>query len=335
MVDTGLNATEGAKLLAKVRQVSSLPIQYIVNTHYHPDHQGGKSVAVGRNAVVLSTEFTRGTHPGANEESGDGELSLPAGRSYLSETSYRAPGTVYRGSVLSGRSRRYHMGDALVYFPDQHAIAMGDLFLNRSCPAMDDGSVASWIQALDQVLALPVESVVPGHFDLGTRSDLTRFRDYLNDLFHQVRALKQKGETLEQVRHDIHLEKYSDFRQYPRKFEATFGDNATTVYQQLASALRWQALEFSRSVGPGAVSSPALRTTSFCSSTMEQGRRCPRLLSSRNAGVYQAFAAGAWSGRSVPAGLIHAALAGSCSLLLARQPVIYLALGSVPSLGVV
>ena len=32
-------------------------------------------------------------------------------------------------------------GDALVYFPRQHAIAMGDLFLNRSSPAMDEGSV--------------------------------------------------------------------------------------------------------------------------------------------------------------------------------------------------
>jgi hypothetical protein len=47
-----------------------------------------------------------------------------------------------------------------------------------------------------------------------------------------VVALKQNNETLEQVRHDVHLEKYSDFRQYP-KFEATFSDNAASIYQQL------------------------------------------------------------------------------------------------------
>ena len=48
----------------------------------------------------------------------------------------------------------------------------------------------------------------------------------------QVRALYEKGATLEQVRQGIHMERYQDFRQYP-KFEATFADNATTIYQQL------------------------------------------------------------------------------------------------------
>ena len=123
-------------------------------------------------------------------------------------------------------------GDAVVYFPQQHAISMGDLFLNRSSPAMDNGSVESWIQALDHVLELPVANIVPGHFELATKSELKRFRDYLNDLYQQVQALKHNNKTLEQVRHDIHMEKYSDFRQYP-KFEATFADNAAVVYQQM------------------------------------------------------------------------------------------------------
>jgi len=79
-----------------------------------------------------------------------------------------------------------------------------------------------------------VESTVPGHFAVGTRSDLQRFRDYLSDLYEQVKALKNSGETLEQVRRDIHMNKYSDFRQYS-KYEATFSDNAATVYGQLES----------------------------------------------------------------------------------------------------
>jgi hypothetical protein len=79
---------------------------------------------------------------------------------------------------------------------------------------------------------LPLDNVVPGHFELATKAELQRFRDYLNDLYEQVRALKKKNETLEQVRHDIHMEKYSDFRQYA-KYEATFADNAAVIYQQL------------------------------------------------------------------------------------------------------
>ena len=99
---------------------------------------------------------------------------------------------------------------------------------------MDNGSVANWIEALDKTLELPLEHVVPGHFELGTKADLQRFHNYLRDLYQQVRALKQKNETLDQVRHDVQMEHYSDFRQYP-KFEATFSDNAAVIYQELQS----------------------------------------------------------------------------------------------------
>jgi len=229
VVDTGLNAGEGAKLLAKIRQVSTLPIQYIVNTHYHPDHQGGNS-AVGPGAVVISTDFTRERTLALTKAPAMASFHFqPADLTFTTQVTIHLD--PYTAQVYFP-GKAHTSGDALVYFPHQHAIAMGDLFLNRSCPAMDDGSVANWIQALDKVLDMPVESVVPGHFELGARADLSRFRDYLNDLFEQVRAMQRKGETLDQVHHDLHLEKYSDFRQYP-KFEATFADNATTVYQQL------------------------------------------------------------------------------------------------------
>jgi glyoxylase-like metal-dependent hydrolase (beta-lactamase superfamily II) len=123
-------------------------------------------------------------------------------------------------------------GDALVYFPEQRAIATGDLFLTRSSPAMDEGSAKNWIHALDQVLELPVDAIVPGHFELAGKPDLQRFRDYLNDLYAQVQSFYEKRATVETVRRDIRMEKYGDFRQYPN-YEATFADNAETIYHQL------------------------------------------------------------------------------------------------------
>src|SRR5262249_26337363 len=58
VVDTGLNRQEGEKILHDVHVVSPLPIQYMVNTHYHPDHQGGNST-VGPSAIVITTDWTR------------------------------------------------------------------------------------------------------------------------------------------------------------------------------------------------------------------------------------------------------------------------------------
>jgi glyoxylase-like metal-dependent hydrolase (beta-lactamase superfamily II) len=229
VVDTGLNATEGSKLLRAIRQVSALPVKYIANTHYHPDHQGGNTV-VGPSAVVISTDFTRERTLALQKDPGMKAFHFePADLTFQQQiTLHLEPYTIQ----IYFPGKAHTSGDALVYFPEQRAIAMGDLFLNRSSPAMDDGSVESWIHALDHVLELPLDNVVPGHFELATKPELKRFRDYLNDLYQQVRALKQANETLEQVRHDIHMEKYSDFRQYA-KYEATFADNAAVIYQQM------------------------------------------------------------------------------------------------------
>jgi cyclase len=229
VVDTGLNATEGAKLLDAIRQISNSPVKFIVNTHYHPDHQGG-NVVFGKDAVVISTGYTRARTLELMKNSATKDFHFrPADLTFQDKIEVhvgRYPVEIY----FPGPA--HTLGDSFVYFPEQHAIATGDLFLNGSCPAMDKGSVANWIKALTQVLDLPFERAVPGHFDVGTKSDVRRFRDYLSDLYTQVSALKKKGATLDQVRSHMHLEKYSDFHQYP-KYEASFSDNAATVYGQL------------------------------------------------------------------------------------------------------
>jgi cyclase len=238
VVDTGLNVQEGRKLLEEIRKISPLPVRWIVNTHYHQDHRGGNSI-VGPDAVIISTRYTRsrilqtpkppaaknGQHPTADYELNEniaGEMSL-----YLGNHEIRIfhPGPAHT------------LGDLVVYFPDQHAIATGDLFLTNSCPAMDDGDLENWARALDQILALPVEHIVPGHFEVATKKELRHFRDYLAELRNQVDGMRSKGFTLAQVQGSLKLSQYDDLRQFP-KYEATFSDNAAAYYGQLQSKAR-------------------------------------------------------------------------------------------------
>jgi len=229
VVDTGLNEVEGRKLLKTIRAVSTLPIKYVVNTHYHPDHQGGNAT-VGPDAIVITTDFTRDRTLAVNNSPAMANFHLhPAQLTFEKQLTLHIDPYVAQ-VFFSGKA--HTSGDALVYFPQQRAIAMGDLFLHRSSPAMDDGSVENWIQILGHVLSLPLDHVVPGHFELATKADLQRFHDYLSDLYLQVVDLKKRGDTLEQIQHNLHMEKYADFRQYP-KYEATFSDNAAVIYQQL------------------------------------------------------------------------------------------------------
>jgi len=232
VVDTGLNALEGQKLLAAIRSISPRPIRYIINTHYHPDHQGGNGV-VGPDAMVITTEYTR-----ERTESLLAALPPQQRKAFRLANLIIAPAlTIFLGGYrveVYFPGKGHTSGDAIVYFPQQQAVALGDLFMHGSSPAMDAGSVENWIKALDQVLSKPVQVAVPGHFALGTKEDVKFFRDYLADLFVQVKELAARGATLDQVRQGIHMEKYKSLHQFPQ-YEATFADNAASIYQQLGN----------------------------------------------------------------------------------------------------
>ena len=222
VVDTGLNAQEGRKLLDEIRKVSQAPVRWIVNTHYHPDHRGGNTV-VGPDAIIISTGFTRSKAASSAQKNSVNETVGPKGL------------VLYLGGhavQIYHPGPAHTMGDLIVYFPDERAIATGDLFLTNSCPAMDDGDLENWIAALDHMLTMPVEHVVPGHFELATKSELQRFRNYLAELRDQVARMYRQGESLERIQASLALNAYKNFRQYPN-YEATFKDNAAAYYKQL------------------------------------------------------------------------------------------------------
>ncbi|HSM85760.1 MAG TPA: MBL fold metallo-hydrolase [Candidatus Limnocylindrales bacterium] len=226
VVDTGLNDIEGRKLLRHIRAISDAPVKYVVNTHYHPDHRGGDQI-IGPNAIFIGTGFTRDKIVAGRK--------TPSSQAMANWITFPRGVTIHLGGY---EVQVYHpgpahtRGDAVVYFPQQHAIATGDLFLTNSCPAMDDGDMENWIVALDQILSLPVDHVVPGHFELAGKPELRRFRDYLADLRDQVGSLYHEGLTLDQIKKRLDLRQFTDFRQYPR-YEATFADNAASYYSQL------------------------------------------------------------------------------------------------------
>jgi glyoxylase-like metal-dependent hydrolase (beta-lactamase superfamily II) len=230
VVDTGLNDQEGEKLLAAIRKISAQPVRYIINTHYHPDHQGGNA-AVGPGATIVTTEFTR-----ERTESLLSLLSAPQRKPFRLASLIIAPElTIFLGGYrveVHFPGKGHTSGDAIVYFPQQQAVALGDLFMHGSCPAMDEGSVENWIRTLDQALSRAIRTAVPGHFALGAKEDVKFFRDYLADLFAQVKELAARGASLNQVRRGIHMDKYQSLRQFPQ-YEATFADNAASIYRQL------------------------------------------------------------------------------------------------------
>ncbi len=240
VVDSGIDRFEAGKLLREIRKISQLPVDYIVNTHYHPDHQGGNGI-VGPDAAIISSPFTRERTITVAEATSKPGAARPAGHEFMfrpATETFTDKLTVYLGDYpveVIAAWPAHTLGDVYVYFPMQRAVATGDLYLTNSVPAMDEGSASHWIQDLDQILALPADHFVPGHFEVGTRQTVQRFRDYMNDLNTQVVALAKTGATEKEIREKIQLPKYADFRQYA-KYEATFGDNAAAILKQIRTS---------------------------------------------------------------------------------------------------
>ena len=240
VVDTGLNVEEGQKLLNEIRKISPLPVQFIVNTHYHPDHQGGNGI-VGPDAIVISSPFTRErtlqlmSQAASSQANAGANANAPKPAFRAATETFTQKLTVYIDDnpvEITAPGPGHTMGDVYVFFPKQSTVSAGDLFMNSACPAMDQGSAENWVRTLDTIAALPADHFVPGHFDVGTREAFTRFRDYMADLTKQVADLVHSGATVEQVRARIDMAKYKDFRQFPQ-FHATFADNAESIYRQM------------------------------------------------------------------------------------------------------
>lgn len=248
VVDTGLDRHEAGKLLAAIRKISRAPIRYVINTHYHRDHEGGNGV-IGPQAVIVSTARTRElalrliarmkkAPPDSHPDFAFRPATMTVADHRDWQQALRAPFTLYLDGEpveIYAPGPGHTEGDAVVYFPEESAVATGDLFMNGSCPAMDHGSVRNWVKSLRGMLALHAKYYVPGHFHVGTRHDVLRFYDYMSTLWTQVRQLYLSGVPIDKVPAHLHLSKFSDFMQFPG-FEATFADNAKEAYRELQLA---------------------------------------------------------------------------------------------------
>ena len=59
VVDTFENPAAAEKLLAAIRQKTSLPVRFVVNTHYHLDHVAGNGVFAAAGATILAQQNVR------------------------------------------------------------------------------------------------------------------------------------------------------------------------------------------------------------------------------------------------------------------------------------
>ncbi len=205
LVDTGI-AVSRAKIEAALAQLSSRPLRYAVNTHWHWDHADGNGWVRRTGARIFASARTidhlRDTIRVAEWE----HTFEPAPEPDLPTDPVSGPTMVTLGAEqIHLRPYAGHTdGDLSVYFDGADVLATGDTFWNGSYPFIDSaagGNIDGLIAQAEENLRLarPQTLIIPGHGPIASRADLEAFRRMLVDVRASVAALKAGGASLEAV----------------------------------------------------------------------------------------------------------------------------------------
>lgn len=238
VIDTGGSPQEGAALLAAIRRLTTLPIRYVVNTHFHPDHVMGNAAFVAERATFI------------------GHRNLPTGLmsrrdSYVAM--YEAvfgPGTardtIVVPSHLVSDTETIDLGNRLLEiraFPTAHTdsdlividrktetLFAGDLVFLERTPAID-GSILGWLQAIETLRAIPAARVVPGHGPVAAPwpAALDSEQAYFELLVRDTRKLLEAGGSLPEATDTIGRSERGKWQ----LFDSYNARNVTAAYTEL------------------------------------------------------------------------------------------------------
>jgi glyoxylase-like metal-dependent hydrolase (beta-lactamase superfamily II) len=225
IVDTQFDRMSEA-ILRAIREISPLPIRYIVNTHHHGDHIGGNANLRQAGATVIG-----GNMPGAVPYAEGGGAQVIAHENVLlrlsqatgeqavdtslwpTNTFFNDEKRIYfngEGIQIIHEPRAHTDGDVVVFFRRSDVIAGGDFYRTTGWPRIDlagGGSYQGTIDALDDLvdLMIPVYGqdggtlVIPGHGRLSGIGDVLDFREMVIVIGDRLKHMIAEGMTLEQI----------------------------------------------------------------------------------------------------------------------------------------
>jgi glyoxylase-like metal-dependent hydrolase (beta-lactamase superfamily II) len=202
VVDTFMNVDAAKRLVGEIRKITSLPIKFAVNTHYHVDHVVGNRVFADAGAAILAHRNVKGWAVSENLK-----LLGPGPKPEFVElvNSIMPPNIGYDGATnihLGSRTVQvvsfpgHTGGDSIVIVPDANVAFAGDLFWRNIVPNMINSSTKAWIATLDSMVKNGAGfTFVPGHGEIGTAQDVVAFRDYLATVLTLVTDARAQGRT--------------------------------------------------------------------------------------------------------------------------------------------
>src|SRR5215831_9583114 len=239
VVDTLFDLRLTRELLDAYRRVmpAGTAITTLVNTHANGDHTFGNQLLPG--ARIVASRATAEEMPevppallaamlrqapemglvgeflgrvfGPFEFEGI-ELTLPTS-TFDGELSLRVGAKQVRLVEVGPAHTR---GDTIVVVPADRVVFTADILFAGGHPIMWEGPVENWLRALDLVLELDVDTVVPGHGPVTDKRAVAAMRDYFVHLDREARQRYDAGMAAMEAALDISLADYAGWGEAER-----------------------------------------------------------------------------------------------------------------------
>ena len=214
-------AAMSARVIEAVRGLSPRPIRHLVLTS-GGDQQAGGAAAIskaGRYVRVIDSIDPRGLDARASIIAHVNVLNrMSAGNvpseSWPTDTYFTPEWSIFSNGEavqLFHVAAAHGDGDTVVFFRRSDVVSTGAIFDATGYPRFDPergGSIAGVIEGLNRVLDLTVPGenqeggtvVIPGRGRLSDETDVANYRDMVTIIRDRIRAMADKGLTLEQVK---------------------------------------------------------------------------------------------------------------------------------------
>ncbi len=187
-----------------IKRISKKPIKYLVNTSFHPDHNGGNKKVAKEGALIISHENTRNK---INKLRRSDSKKISSGLS-MADITFSKNMTIYFNNekveiIPVGNSKSN--GDVMVFFTKSNVLFTGDIFYSKNkYPLIDINngrSAEAMLSGLNTILKTSnaTTKIIPGHGDAANTNEVNASINMLTAVFKRVLSLRENGKTIDEV----------------------------------------------------------------------------------------------------------------------------------------